>query len=57
LLKWAQMRVSYEPWPNLFLEVEGRLRQVESELESLETRNLYLGAGLRYHFQQKTSIF
>ncbi len=56
-LQWAEITVSFEPWPNLFLEAEGRLREVSSELKSIEQRNLYIGGGLKYNFPGKTRIY
>ncbi len=57
ILQWGQVTIGYEPWPNLFLEVEGRFRQNESELDKLDRRNLYLGGALRYHFAKKHKFF
>ena len=57
LLKWFQAKISYEPWPNLFLELKGRLREVDSKVESIDSRNLFLGGGIKFNFYQKDEVF
>ncbi|PSR05306.1 MAG: hypothetical protein BRD49_04885 [Bacteroidetes bacterium SW_10_40_5] len=57
IIRLANLKISYELFPNMYVDVEGQLREVNSEKDQFSTEELFIGGGLRYNFSDKQEVF